>query len=165
MEAQVSAHRCDLLKQGDHVLGVVCSKRPTRMVGRKLRVADGGLALTPHHVALVPNGEQGNGCVAENWQVALTELREGLVGSPLQSVVEVVTLSRGKPSHHGRIDGVSQNVHMDLAVPQPKLMVRMATVRGEPRVADAVQHVPGQGGEPGAVQPVTTDHPRAPRVA
>jgi hypothetical protein len=49
--------------------------------------------------------------------VALTELREGLVGSPLQSVVEVITLSRGKLSRHGWVSGVSQNVHMDLVVP------------------------------------------------
>jgi hypothetical protein len=56
------------------VLSVACGKCPTRMVGRKLRVADGGHALTPHRVALVPNGEQGNGGVTENWQVAPTEL-------------------------------------------------------------------------------------------
>jgi hypothetical protein len=49
-EAQVSARRCDLLKQGAHVLGVACSKRPTRMVGRKLGVTDGGHTLTPHHI-------------------------------------------------------------------------------------------------------------------
>jgi hypothetical protein len=65
-EAQVSAHCRGLLKQGAHVLGVVCGKRPTRMVGRKLRVADGSHALTPHCVALVPNREQGNGGIAEN---------------------------------------------------------------------------------------------------
>jgi hypothetical protein len=65
------------------VLGVVCGKRPIRMVGQKLRVVDGGHALTPHLVALILNGEQGNGSVAENRQVALTELREGLVGSAL----------------------------------------------------------------------------------
>jgi hypothetical protein len=89
--------------------------------------------------------------------VALTELREGLVGSPLQSVVEVVTLSRGKPSRHGRVGGVSQNVHVDLVAPQPKLMVRTTTVRGKPHVAEAVQHVPEQGGKPEVVQPVTTE--------
>jgi hypothetical protein len=139
------------------VLGVTCVKRPTRMVGRKLGVADGGHALTPHRVALILNGEQGNGGVTENWQVALTELREGLVGSPLQSVIEVVTPSRGKPSRHGRVGGVSRNVHMDLAAPQPELMVRMATVRGKPRVAEAVQHVPKQSRKPGAVQPVTPE--------
>jgi hypothetical protein len=49
-EAQVSARRCDLLKQGAHVLGVACSKRPTRMVGRKLGVTDGGHTLTPHRI-------------------------------------------------------------------------------------------------------------------
>jgi hypothetical protein len=42
------------------------------MAGRKLGVAYGGKALTPHRIALVPNGEQGNGGVAENWQVAVT---------------------------------------------------------------------------------------------
>jgi hypothetical protein len=82
-EAQVSACRCDLLKQGAHVLGVACGKRPTRMVGRKLGVTDGGHVLTPHCVALVPNGEQGYGGVIENRLVALTELCESLVGSPL----------------------------------------------------------------------------------
>jgi hypothetical protein len=46
---------------------------------------------------------------------------------------------------------------MDLTVPQPKLMVQTATVRGKTRVAEAVQHVPKQGGKPGAVQPVTTE--------
>jgi hypothetical protein len=56
---------------------------PTRMVGQKLGVADGGHALTPHRVALVLNGEQGNSGVTKNWQVTLTELCEGLVGSPL----------------------------------------------------------------------------------
>jgi hypothetical protein len=66
MEAQVSARHCDLLKQGVHVLGVACGKRPTRMVGQKLGVADGGHVLTPHRVALIPNGEQGKGGVAEN---------------------------------------------------------------------------------------------------
>jgi hypothetical protein len=73
----VSTHCHDLLKHGAHVLGVACGKRPTRMVGQKLGVTDGGHELTPHRVALVPNGEQGNGGVAENWQVALIELCEG----------------------------------------------------------------------------------------
>jgi hypothetical protein len=119
MQAQVSAHCHDLLKQGAHMLGIACGKRPTRMVGQKLGVADGGHVLTPHRVAQILNGEQGNGGVAETRQVALTELREGLVGSPLQSVVEVAVSSRGKPSHHGRVGGVSRDVHVDLAAPQP----------------------------------------------
>jgi hypothetical protein len=46
---------------------------------------------------------------------------------------------------------------MDLAVPQSELMVWTAAIRGKPRVAEAVQHVPKQGGKPGAVQPVTTE--------
>jgi hypothetical protein len=88
--------------------------------------------------------------------VPLTELREGLVGSPLQSVIEVVTPSRGKPSHHGRVSGVSQNVLMDLAASQPELTVWAATVCSKPRVAEAVQYVPEQGEKHGAVQPVAT---------
>jgi hypothetical protein len=139
------------------VLGIACGKRSTCMVGRKLGVADDGHALTPHRVALIPNGEQGNNGIIENRQVVLIELREGLVGSPLQSVVEVVTPSRGKLSCHGRFGGVSRNVHMDLAAPQPELMVRAAAIRGKPRVAEAVQHVLEQGRKPGAVQPITTE--------
>jgi hypothetical protein len=156
-EAQVSARRCDLLKQGAKVLGVACGKRPTRMVRRNLGVTDGGHVLTPHRVALILNGDQGNDGVTENRQVVLTELCESLVGSPLQSAVEVVTPSRGKPSRHGWVSGVSQNVHMNLVAPQPKLTVWAAMVLGKPRVAEAVQHVPEQGGKPGAVQPITTE--------
>jgi hypothetical protein len=156
-EAQVSAHRCDFLKQGAHVLGVAGHERPTRMVGRKLGVTDGGHVLTPHRVTLIPNGQQGDGGVTEDQQVTLIELCEGLVGSPLQSVVEVIAPRRGKASRHGRVGGVSQNVHIDLAAPQPKLTVRVAMVRVKPRVAEAVQHVPEQGGKPGVVQPVTTE--------
>jgi hypothetical protein len=139
------------------VLSVACSKRPTRMVGRKLGVVDGGHVLTPHRVTLILNGEQSNGGVTENRQVVLTELREGLVGSPLQSVIEVVTPSHCKPSHHGQVGGVSQNVHMDLAASQPELLLQAAAIRGKPHVAEAVQHVPEQGEKPRAVQPIATE--------
>jgi hypothetical protein len=128
VEAQVSAHRGGLLKQGADVLGVACCKRPTHMVGRKLGVTNGGHALTPHRVALIPNGEQSDGSDTEDQKVALTKLCEGLVGSPLQSVIEVVISSRGKLSRHSRVSGVSRNVHMDLAAPEPKLTVRIAMV-------------------------------------
>jgi hypothetical protein len=87
--------------------------------------------------------------------VALTELREGLVGSPLQSVVDVVTPSRGKLRCHGRVSGVSRNVHMDLAAPQTELTVRAAAIRGNPRVAEVVQHFLEQVGKPETVQPIT----------
>jgi hypothetical protein len=53
--------------------------------------------------------------------------------------------------------GVSQNVHMDLAAPQAELTVRAAVIRGKPRVVEAVQHVLEQGGNPGMVQPITTE--------
>jgi hypothetical protein len=61
-----------------------------------------------------------------------------LRGSPLQRVVEVVTPSCGEPSRHGRVSGVSWNVHMDLAAPQSELTVKAAVVRGKSRVAEAV---------------------------
>jgi hypothetical protein len=99
------------------VLGVARREHPTRMVGQKFRVA-------------------------VDRQVELTEIREGLVGSPLQSVIEVITLSHGKPSRHGRVGGVSWNIHMDLVVPQPELTVWAAMVRGKPRVIKALQYVP-----------------------
>jgi hypothetical protein len=89
------------------MLGIAYRERPTRVVGRKLGVANSGHVLTPHCVALVLNGEQGDGSVVKDWQVALKKLREHLVGSPLQSVIVVVAPSRGKPSHHGRVGGVS----------------------------------------------------------
>jgi hypothetical protein len=123
VETHVSARRCDLLKQGAHVLGVACRECPTRVVGRKLRVANGGHALTPHRVALILNREQGDSGATEDRQVVLTELHDGPVGGPLQSVIEVIAPSCGEPSRHGRVSGVSWNVHMDLAAPKPKLMV------------------------------------------
>jgi hypothetical protein len=93
------------------------------VVVQKLGVTNSGHLLTQHCVALIPNGEQGDGGVAEDQQLALTKLCEGLVGSPLQSVVEVIALRRGKPRHHSRVSGLSQDVHMDHAAPQPELMV------------------------------------------
>jgi hypothetical protein len=65
-KAQVSTCRHDLLKLGAHMLEVACRERPTRVEGQKLRVTNGGHALTPHRVALVPNREQGDCGAVEN---------------------------------------------------------------------------------------------------
>jgi hypothetical protein len=46
---------------------------------------------------------------------------------------------------------------MDLAVSQPELTIRVATVCGKTRVAEAMQHVLEQGGKPGAVQSITME--------
>jgi hypothetical protein len=113
--------------------------------------------LTPHYVALVLNGEQGDGGVFKDWKVALTELHEGLVGSPLQSVIEVIATSHGEPSCHGRVSGVSWSVYMDLAAPMPELTVWATTICGSRHVAKMVQHVLEQGGKAGAVQPIATE--------
>jgi hypothetical protein len=113
-----------------------------------LEVTHGSQAFTPHHVALILDGEQSNGGAGEAWQMALIELREGLMGSPLQSVIEVIAYSRGEPGHHAQVGGMS------LAASMPKLVVRAATVRGSPRVAEMVQHIPEQGRKAGTVQHV-----------
>jgi hypothetical protein len=65
------------------MLDVACRECPTCVVSRTLGVTNGGQALTLHCVALIPNGEQGNGSAVEARLVALTKLHEGLVGSPL----------------------------------------------------------------------------------
>jgi hypothetical protein len=82
------------------VLGVACRERPPRVVSRTLRVANGGQTLTPRCVALILDGEQGNDDADEAWQVALTKLCEGLVGSSLQSVIEVIACSRAELGRH-----------------------------------------------------------------
>jgi hypothetical protein len=46
---------------------------------------------------------------------------------------------------------------MDLTALRPKLTVWVTTVRGSPRVAKTVKHVPEQGRKAGMVQPVATD--------
>jgi hypothetical protein len=89
--------------------------------------------------------------------VALIELREGLMGSPLQGVVEVVAGGRGEPGHHARVRRVSWDVHVDLAASTPELTVWATTVRGSPHVVEMVEHVPKQGQKAQTVQPVTTE--------
>jgi hypothetical protein len=117
------------------VLGVACRERPTRVVGRKLGVTNGSHALTPHRVALVPNGEQDDGDVVEARQVALIEFHEGLAGIPLQGVVAPRS---GEPSSHTQVGGVSQDVHVDLEASTSELMVWVTAVCGSPRVTETV---------------------------
>jgi hypothetical protein len=126
------------------------------MVSRTLGVTNGSQALTPCCVALVLDGEQGNGGAYEARQVALKKLREGFVGSPLQSVIEVIARSRGESSRHARVGGVSQDIHVDLAVSMPEQMVWAAMVHGGLHVATVVQHVLAQSGEARTVQPIAT---------
>jgi hypothetical protein len=97
--------------------------------------------LAPHRIALVLNREQGVGGVDKVRQVALTELCEGLVGSPLQCVVEVITSDRGEPGRHARVRRVSRDIQVDLTASMPELTVGVTMVRGSPRVAKIVKHV------------------------
>jgi hypothetical protein len=152
----VGASHRDLLKHGAHVLGVACRERPTRVVSRTLRGTYGNQVLTPCYAALVSNGEQGNSGAVKARQVALTKLHEGLVGSPLQSVIEVVARSCDEPNSHARVRRVSWDIHMDLATSMPELTVQEATVCGSRCVVKAVQHISEQGREAGTVQPVAT---------
>jgi hypothetical protein len=124
------------------VLGIACRERPPRVVSGTLGVTHGSQALTPRCVALILDGKQGNVGGDEARQVALTKLHEGLVGSPLQSVIEVIACSHGEPGRHARVGGVGRDVHVDLAVSTPELMVWVAMVCGSPRVAKTMQHVP-----------------------
>jgi hypothetical protein len=149
VKALVSTSNGDLLKQGARVLGVVCCEHPTRMVGQKLGGANDSHTLTQHRIALVPNREQGDGSAIEARQVVLTKLREGLVGNPIQSVIEVVAHSHGEPSRHARVGGVIWDVHVDLAAYMTELMVRATKVHRSPHVAKAVQHIPKQAGKAG----------------
>jgi hypothetical protein len=128
------------------------------MVSRTLGVAHGGQALTPCRVALVLDREQGNGGAGEARQVAITELREGLVVSPLQSVIEVVAGSHGEPGHPVWVRGVSRDVHVDLVASTSEL-----TVRRSPRVAETVEHVPEQGWKAGTMQSVAMKPSVAPK--
>jgi hypothetical protein len=89
--------------------------------------------------------------------VALTELHEGLVGSPLQGVIEVIAGGRGESGRHARVRRVRRDVHVDLAVSTSELTVRVTTVHGSLRVTEMVKHVPEQGRKARTVQPVTTE--------
>jgi hypothetical protein len=123
------------------VLGVACRECLTRVARRTLGVIHSGQALVPRRVALVLDGEQGNSSTGKACKVALIELREGLVGNPLQSVVEVVAGGRGEPDRYNRVGGVSRDVRVDLAASTPKLTVWVATVRGSPHVVETVKHI------------------------
>jgi hypothetical protein len=105
------------------VLGIACRERPPCVVRRTLGVTHSGQALAPRHVALILNREQGDGGASKARQVVLTELREGLVGSPPQGVVEVVASGRGEPGRHARVGRVSWDVHVDLVASTPELTV------------------------------------------
>jgi hypothetical protein len=89
--------------------------------------------------------------------VALIELREGLVGNPLQGVIEVVAGGRGEPGCHARVRRVGRDVHVDLAASTPELTVWAAMVCGSLCVTKTVEHVPEQGRKVETVQPVTTE--------
>jgi hypothetical protein len=139
-----------------HVLGIACREHSPRVVHQMLAVTHSGQALAPRHVALILNREQGNGGAGKTRQVALTELHEGLVGSPLQGAIEVITGGRGEPGRHAQVRRVSRDIHVDLTTSTPELTVRVTTVRGSPCVAKTVKHVLEQGQEAGTVQPIAT---------
>jgi hypothetical protein len=129
------------------VLGVACRKYPPHVVSQTLAVVHSDQALTPRHVALVLDGEHGKAR-----QVALREFHEGLVGSPLQSVVKVIIGSCGEPGLHAWVRGVSRDVHVDLTTSTLELTVQAAMVRGNPCVVEMVEHVLEQSCKAATVQ-------------
>jgi hypothetical protein len=106
-----------------------------------------------------PRSKQGtcNGNAGKARQVVLIELHEGLVGSPIQGVIEVVAGGRGEPDRHARVRRVSRDVHVDLAASMSEIRVQVTTVRGSPRVAEMIKHILKQGRKAGTVQPVVTE--------
>jgi hypothetical protein len=114
------------------MLGVASREHPPRMVGRKCGVGSGVQVLTPFRVALVLNGEQGNNSADEARQMVFIELHEDPVGSPLQSVAELVSCGGREPRHHARVRGVSWDIHVDLTMPMSELTVQATAVGGAP---------------------------------
>jgi hypothetical protein len=93
-------------------------------------------------VVLILDREQDNGGTGKVGQVALTELREGLVGSALQGVIEIVVGGCGEPSRHAQLGRVSRDILVDLIASTPELTVWATMTRGSLRVAETVEHVP-----------------------
>jgi hypothetical protein len=94
-----------------------------------------------HAMLPILDREQGNGGAGKARQVVLTELREVLVGSPLQGVIEVIAGGCGEPCRHAWVGRVSQDVHLDLVASTSEPTVRATPVLRSPRVAEPVEHV------------------------
>jgi hypothetical protein len=139
------------------MLGVACLELPPHVVCQTLGVAHSGQVLASCYVSLILDREQGNGGTGKAQQVALTELQEGLVGSLLQGVVEVVAGGRGEPGRHAQIRRVSRDIHMDLVASTPELTIRARMVRRSSHVAEMVKDIPKQGWKARTVQPITTE--------
>jgi hypothetical protein len=125
------------------MLGVASREHPPRMVGWKCGVGSGGQVLTPFRVTLVLNGEQGNNSADEARQIVFIELHEDPVGSPLQSVTELVSCGGHEPRHHARVRGVSRDIHVDLTMPMSELTVQAAAVGGAPLCSQSGATRPG----------------------
>jgi hypothetical protein len=93
----------------------------------------------------------------------LTELHEGLVGSPLQGVIEVIAGGRGEPGRHAQVRRVSWDVHVDLAASTPEFTVWATMVRGSPHVAEMVEHVPELGWKARMEQPIIMEPSISPK--
>jgi hypothetical protein len=93
VETLVGASRRDLLKHGAHVLGVACRECPTRMVDRKLGVANSGYALTQHRDAMAVPSRTGRWCSQNSmraWWAALSSVSSRSL--PLAMVNQAVLL-------------------------------------------------------------------------
>jgi hypothetical protein len=93
VETLVGASRRDLLKHGAHVLGVACRECPTRMVDRKLGVANSGYTLTQHRDAMAVPSRTGRWCSQNSmraWWAALSSVSSRSL--PLAMVNQAVLL-------------------------------------------------------------------------
>jgi hypothetical protein len=130
---------------------------------RRLRLITGGFhAPLPSLIVLVLDGEQGNGGVDAVHEVLLTKHHECLACDHLQSVAHVVSSGRRGSSHPARLLGVERNVNADLTTPKLELTENMTVVVGLLHVAEALQHVPQQTGNPWWCSPSVVNEPSGP---
>jgi hypothetical protein len=89
------------------VLGIACHKRPHPTWYVEHSGSSIAAKCSLHTVLPSFWTEQGNSNAGKARQEALTELREGLGGSPLQSIIVVITGGRGEPGCRAQVGGVS----------------------------------------------------------
>jgi hypothetical protein len=144
-------------------LGVACCKRPTHVVGLPRDVAGSGHAPTPNLVAVILEGEQGNMSVGGVLQVSLTELCEGLLGSPPTCRPCCLPwLMWTKLSSSGVRDGVGCPCGPHNAHTQTHGRGSPGT-RGYPRSRNGAARPAAVWGKLGWCSPSQQSHPAAPR--
>jgi hypothetical protein len=108
-----------------HVLSIQSGHCITCMKHQLCLITGGFHSPPPSLIALVPDGEQGNGSVGGVQKVLLTKHLERLVCYHLQRVAHVMPAVRHGPSHLARLLRVERDVKANLAMPNPELVENM----------------------------------------